>query len=458
MATGYNPWSDEGYETPNIVWGIPIDNKNLGQVMRRKFEKYLPRYKNGAPRYRYWKNDDIYELHAPWKSLIYIKSADPNAGREKFQGEGIMGAWFDEEPKGENGEEIFKEVWARLEPGWPMRIWFTFTPLLGYSWSWRYLVNQSSEDFLEGTEDYRFDLWDCHVSRGGWMTDAMIHRIIRLYKPWELRARAHGEFTQAGGIPYFDPDKVDAFRDGARKGFRAHLALDALGNVKIQEASDGDFVIFERPERGERYACGTDMGGGVGRDFSIGSVWNVRTKAQVAVVRSQRLDAAKFTRERIVPITRYFNGAIVIPETNGQHGGIHLEVLRSSRQVRVARRRIWDVQRKAWTKQYGFDTNEKTRQWLFDICQAELEEATWKPQHRLLDEIRGTIDKDGRPDHQLGEHDDELVASMIALWYIRNLPRAEVVQSSVPKEFRQYYEDDSAERWAGDEDQLEMVS
>ena len=42
-------------------------------------------------------------------------------------------------PKGSQGEDIFGEVYARRAPGIPLRIFMTFTPLQGMSWSWRRL-------------------------------------------------------------------------------------------------------------------------------------------------------------------------------------------------------------------------------------------------------------------------------------------------------------------------------
>ena len=79
FATGYNPIRRQFYPTPNICWAVSLDNKNYGHIIEERLREWLPAGTKWAEGKRY------FQLPAPWKSRIYLKSAEP--GETKFAAE-----------------------------------------------------------------------------------------------------------------------------------------------------------------------------------------------------------------------------------------------------------------------------------------------------------------------------------------------------------------------------------
>ena len=405
-ATGYNPIRDERYQLPNLTWAIALDYGNLGHVMRQKIFAMLP------PGYKFYKQESIIRLPKPWGSEIHIKSAD--AGREKFQGAGILAAWFDEEPKGSQGEEIFGEVYARRAPGIPLRIFMTFTPLQGLSWSYRRLWNEASEERYPGVETFIFDLHDCSKAHGGFLTDEEISLIERGYSSWEREARVHGRYSIMGGRNFYQGQAIEAAKLRCEKGKRYDIRL--TGQVQVVEENEtGSLTIRRDPAKGHRYVIGVDCSGGIRRDSSVANVWDRDDKVCVASLATDSLAPDLFA-DKVVALGRYYGYALVVPETNGEHGGSVLAGIRGRHYPHIYQRQDWDKVRMEYRDEYGFRTTSRTRARIFDSVKKWLADDTVIFSELTLKECETiVVDDDLRPDHLDGCHDDSVVADGVAI-------------------------------------------
>lgn len=381
--------------------------------MRQKIFSMLP------PGYRFYKQESIIRLPKPWSSEIHLKSAD--AGREKFQGAGLLAAWFDEEPKGSQGEDIFGEVYARRAPGVPLRIFMTFTPLQGLSWSYRRLWNEKSETRYPNVETFIFDLHDCSKAHGGFLSDEEIHLIESGYSDWEREARVHGRYSIIGGRNFYSAAAIEGARKRCEKGKRYSIRLTGQ-QQEVTESDTGDLQIRRQPASGHRYVIGVDSSGGIRRDFSVAQVWDRDEKVCVATLRTNSTPPDQFA-DKVVALGRYYKYGLLVPETNGEHGGSVLAGIRARHYPHIYQRQEWDKVRMEYRDEYGFRTTSRTRNRIFDSVKKWLADDTVIFSDETLKECEMIcVDDDGRPDHLDGEHDDCVVADGVSVTIIDDNP------------------------------------
>lgn len=382
--------------------------------MRQKIFSMLP------PGYRYFKQESIIRLPKPWGSEIHLKSAD--AGREKFQGAGLLAAWFDEEPKGIPGEEIFGEVYARRSPGVPLNIYMTFTPLHGISWAWRRLWNKESKERFPGVETFRFELYDCSISHGGYLSDEEIKTIEAGYSQWEREARVHGKFIFSGS-PYFSPKAIQETRQKCERGKSCSISMQVSSySPKVREDDAGKLLVFRPPVPGRSYIIGVDCAAGIGRDASTCVVFDREDKAVVAEYHDNEIDPDVFGADRVLPLGLHYNSALLVVETNGEYGGAVLSTIKG-RYGNLFVRQEWDKVAMEYRNEYGFRTTLKTRGRIFATLSKYLREQEWTPSASLLDEMAMmTVEPDGKVDHPDGAHDDRVIAAGIALTVMEENP------------------------------------
>ena len=415
FATGYNPYRKEKYQTPNLTWAISLDYGSLGHVMRQKVFSILP------PGYRFYKQESIVVLPKPWQSEIHFKSAD--SGREKFQGAGLLAAWFDEEPKGSPGEDIFSEVYARRAPGVRQRIFLTFTPLQGLSWSYRKLWDPDSEDRLPGVETFAFSIFDCSKAHGGFLDDATITAITSGYSEAEYDARVYGKYGILAGRSYFRTDLIDKALKGCSSGSRYRIRYGGLGHPVVERDDGGPLTVFRPPAPQHHYIMGVDAAGGVGRDASVASVWDRDDLALCAEWYSNKVDADEFGNNAVLPLAQYYGNALVVVESNGEHGGTVIAQLKG-RYHNLYRHRQWNRIQSKYTDEYGWRTTAVSRMRVWDALAKCLREGTWSPNDRLLKEMLTVVTKDdGKVEHADGCNDDAAFASGIALAIHMDIPR-----------------------------------
>lgn len=441
FATGYNPIRKEKYATPNVCWAISLDHMNMGSIMKRTLFSMLPKG------FKFYKMENRIVLPKPWQSEIVLKSAD--SGREKFQGEGLTAAWFDEEPIGTEGHEIFKEVFARRKPGVDLNIFMTFTPLQGLSWSYRVLWNPKSEERLKNVETFSFDLHDCSIEKGGFLLPKEIDSIESGYNEWERQARVHGQYTIMGGSPFFSPKLIQEALNRTEMGkkFKIRMKLGALPTITsigLDENTSGELTIFRPPLKGHKYILGVDVGGGVGKDATVGSVWDTEDLVQTAEWYSRNVDPQDFGANHLPALGMFYNQAEIVVENNGEHGGTVVNQLRGKYR-RVYMRQDWDSVTKRIIPKYGFTTNTRTRGIVLDTLSRCLRESTWLPASGLLEEMATfVVNEDNKAEAMSGCNDDRVFAAGIALTVLLENPVPKVDYSTCKITYQR-----SSDDWMG---------
>src|SRR5262249_9039399 len=76
---------------------------------------------------------------------------------------------------------------------------------------------------------------------------------------------------------------------------------------------------YFRPEPGEQYVIGGDIGAGVGATPSVLTIVEKRTREKIGRFRTAALDPTKFA-ECAVILAKWFNNAFLIWESNGMTG------------------------------------------------------------------------------------------------------------------------------------------
>lgn len=412
VANGYSSIRDKKYPVPNVCWAVALDHADMGLVMRERLEHFLGPIGYGPGQTRFNKQQWIYTL--PNGSQIHVKSQE--AGRSKFQGAGVIKLWIDEQNKHDDAEEIFQESLARSKPGWEMEVLYTFTPLVASGWHLKRLLDERSPERYPKVKVFQFSLDDLHVSHGGVWTDEDIAREKAKWRPEERDVRIHGKWGGLAGKEFFSVSDVESALTRCETGKRFFLRVAAGHKPILEEHDAGKLTIFRPPASGHRYVVGADTGGGIKRDDSVANVWDRDDRVCVASYRSNTIPPDIFGAQVCVGLGCHYNYALIVPETNGEHGGTMLAALRSKRYPNIFQRTEWDKVTLDYRNEYGWRTTTKTRSRIFDTYKKYLAYPDTIFSRASLEEAQHiVIDDDDRPDHLDGYHDDGVVADGVAL-------------------------------------------
>lgn len=416
-ATGHNPIRGEDYKVPNNNWAVCLNHKSHEQEMLNALWAMVPK---GT---RFNRHKSTFTLPAPWKSTIAVKSQEE--GPEAFVAAGLQSVWIDEPAGGNRGEKIFGEIYARRKPGVPLRIFCTYTPLQGFDWSWRRLVDPKSQERYPGVEVFGFTLHDCSIAHGGFLSDEEISTIESGYTEFEREVRVYGRYGNVQGNPYYSPRLIKEAGAKCDVGKTYKIRMGVTGAV-LEQAEQGELTIFRPPVSGKRYIIGADIGGGVHRDATVASVWDRDELAIVAKWKSNKVEPDIFASQGLLPLAIYHGSPPVVIESNAEYGGIVISEIKG-RYHNLYRHRQWDRIKGAYSDQYGWKTTRNNRMQIFQALARCLREGTWTPDAGLLDEmstIVATEEVNGEwsADHMEGRNDDEVVAAGIALAVHFNTP------------------------------------
>lgn len=236
--------------------------------------------------------------------------------------------------------------------------------------------------------------------------------------------------------------------------------LPATGTLmeRIAAASTpGDAVrIWELPAEGwvNRYAAGSDVGGGVGVDSTTCIIVDRVTGRQVAEFVSNKL-APDYAAVQAVRLCEIYS-ALLCWEANNHgvsFGGTIVNVLRYPN--------VWKRTPKvpskssdpsAWVNDYGYLTSEGSRQAMATRLVTALRTRTTAiTSNRIAAEMRTWLnDEHGRPDHAAGKHDDALIGTALALYAGDQAGEAKrvVVEEDRPGYYRRNRPDRGVSQWA----------
>lgn len=427
-STGWNPIRNETYATPNICWAVCVEYKSAGNVMFRKLSEMLPRKPDGTRNWKHYKQDHLIVLGKPYYSEIAIKSQ--KEGESSLLADRCTAIWVDEAMGGESGNENFGELQARGLPDQPLKMIFTLTPKLdiGIEWMHRKLwkdpkgVIAPHEDFIEGTFCLEFELKDCLIENGGYITPQVYAERLAKTDPDEAAARLHGKWTPFYMKPAFSWGQLLKCSARAPEQKRIQFTDTTYrGRPKWEEKDDSPCRMQRDRESAHNYLVAWDPASGLGKghDPSAMVVFDRGDLTQVFHARSLDMGPDEFYRKVVRPASTYYNEALLIIESNGEGGGAAVSAAKDTYQNLYVQKSILKTTSE-YTDRIGWNTSEQSRYRMIDALQRALLEDKWTPSKDLIEEMSHVMKKPQpsgkyRIEHADGFHDDLVMASGIAL-------------------------------------------
>ncbi len=200
VALGSNDWSVQQWlelndlpkdlvqEEPSTVWCVALSYGDSIEYVRPKLDKYMPRSTKKSK----WNAQD--RATASFENGGKIVCLSYEAGRKKFQGQGVKLVWIDEEGK---DDQVFMECLMRtIDLGG--RVIVTATPVDGLNW----LFDQFVEEIREGYSRIQISGLD-----NPWIESVKLRRTVQHMTETMQRTRLFGDFVSQEGLVYdeFDP-------------------------------------------------------------------------------------------------------------------------------------------------------------------------------------------------------------------------------------------------------------
>jgi hypothetical protein len=178
-----------------------------------------------------------------------------------------------------------------------------------------------------------------------------------------------------------------------------------------------DIKIYENVEDNHTYQFGFDLSEGVGLDYSTISGWDCGTGNQVAFWRGQI--PPDLLAGKAVPILKYFNNALAIPEINGM--GLAFLTRLKDKYENIYHRTDFDKETDTEKEMLGWKTTFSTKPLLVDNFLKLLREGIIKIRaQEIINEMSTFVYSDDTKRKgmgaQTGFHDDSIISCMLAVW------------------------------------------
>jgi phage terminase large subunit-like protein len=190
-SEGLHPFTR--YPKPMDIWVVSLTNQMSIEVAEAEIRKLI-----GRASIRRW--DRQYRvLYLVNGSRIGFKSCEQDINT--FGGTSKDLIWFDEEPPGEHGYQIYKECRMRtIDRGG--RIIFTLTPVQGMSWT----ADEIYEPAIAG--DPNFFIIEASTYDNPHLSEATIKEIEKDCTEDEKEMRFYGKYIQFSGLVYKEFDRT----------------------------------------------------------------------------------------------------------------------------------------------------------------------------------------------------------------------------------------------------------
>ena len=231
------------------------------------------------------------------------------------------------------------------------------------------------------------------------------------------------EWLYATDNSIYTEEQLTVLKDMERKPIGKFF----IDNYKIDVYNDLD---FDYP-----YIIGVDVAGGLSRDASAFQVIDPSTMKTIAEFSSNVIDTAEYNMLLYKVIKEYFTNSLLAIESNSYgknildnlmktdiRGSLYYEEKRTK-----GRRKVKDVKKDSnlmnsgtKTFEYGVPTNKKTRPLMLEIL---TDAVKYSPEEvstsTLYNEIK-TLERNkrGKIEHRGGEHDDNLMAYLVARYVL----------------------------------------
>ena len=220
-----------------------------------------------------------------------------------------------------------------------------------------------------------------------------------------------------------------------------------ISNINWYDDEKGYIKIYKDVEKGHPYVLGGDTAG-EGSDNFTGLVIDNSSGKQVATLKKE-LDEDEYARQMYC-LGMYYNTALIGIENN--YSTYPTKKIKEYRYPKIYLREVEDNIAEKIQDKFGFVTNKATRPIILSILKEILRDnVNWINDVEILKEALVFIKNEkGRPEAQLGEHDD-LIMGLAITYYIRTQQSYSVVIEKEEKEvelpFALQTDDTEVESW-----------
>lgn len=344
-----------------------------------------------------------------------------------------------------NGYEEFKELWDKAVRGEN-----DFYPLfVGWNelkeYSMRYTGFKLTDDEIKLKE--RFNLTNDQLEWRRWCIKNNCNGDLELFKQ-EYPITPEEAFISTGSCFFNKEIIINRINElGANKPlkqgyFTYQLVDNKIDNIKWQDDDKGYIKIFEDVKDKHPYVLGGDTAG-EGSDNFTGLVIDNSNGKQVATLK-RKLDEDEYSRQMYC-FGMYYNTALIGIENN--YSTYPTKKMQEYGYPKMFIREIEDNISEKIVDKYGFITNKATRPIILSIVKEVLRDnINWINDVDILREALVFIRNDkGRPEAQIGEHDD-LIMGLAITYYIRNQQeftvKEEIEEKKIEWPFELQSEDD----------------
>lgn len=333
-----------------------------------------------------------------------------------------------------NGYEDFKDIWDRAKRGEN-----DFYPLfVGWnelkSYSMRYTGFTLTEEEKNLKEQY--NLTNEQLEWRRWCIKNNCGGDIELFKQ-EYPITPEEAFISTGTCFFNKEIVINRINEIERNKplkqgyFSYQLEYNKIDNIEWINDSKGYIKIFKDVEEGHPYVLGGDTAG-EGSDNFTGLVIDNSNGVQVATLKKQ-LDEDEYSRQMYC-LGMYYNKALIGIENN--YSTYPTKKLQEYDYPKMYIREIEDNIAEKVVDKFGFVTNKATRPIILSILKEVFRDnIKWINDIDILKEALVFVRNDkGRPEAQIGEHDD-LIMGLAITYYIREQQDFIVKEKETNKEF-----------------------
>lgn len=317
-----------------------------------------------------------------------------------------------------NGYEDFKELWDKAVRGEN-----DFYPLfVGWNELKEYTMPYTGFKLTEEERKLqeRYNLTNDQLEWRRWCIKNNCNGDIELFKQ-EYPITPEEAFISTGSC-FFNKEiiinrinEIEANKPLKQGYFTYTLENNKIDNIEWEDDDKGYIKIFEDVKEGHPYVLGGDTAG-EGSDNFTGLVIDNSNGKQVATLK-RKLDEDEYSRQMYC-LGTYYNTALIGIENN--YSTYPTKKLQEYGYSKMFIREIEDNIAEKVVDKYGFITNKATRPIILSILKEVFRDnIKWINDIDILREALVFIRNDkGRPEAQIGEHDD-LIMGLAITYYIR---------------------------------------
>lgn len=261
----------------------------------------------------------------------------------------------------------------------------------------------------------------------------------RFYQEYPL---TDTEAFLASGTPRFNTTKLQEMQNKCYDGQEIELIerKDKTQRLEIvpKTMEGAPLKVWLQPQSSHEYVIGADVAEGVEEDYSVASVLDKHTHQTVARFRGD-MEPADFG-EYLALLGRWYNHALIGPEINN-HGLTTVQRLRDVGYDNIYRRELGiDERYEEYTSKLGWRTDVRTKPLMIDGLSEAISTGQIIDYDKIF--IRECMtyvrDNRGRTNAQIGQHDDTVIATAIALQLFEWNPITQVkmgIKSKLPSKY-----------------------